>query len=102
VFISTIKVLGQGITLTAASKLFLLDPIWREALEKQVSKWIFHIGQRAPISHVWKFIILSIWIEEKVKAYHQNHETFIDLVFTEDEDVEMEEGNEPNVAEESN
>jgi hypothetical protein len=42
-----------------------------------------------------------MWIEEKIKAYHQNHKTFIDLVFTEDEDVEMEEGNEPNIAEES-
>jgi SNF2 family DNA or RNA helicase len=101
VFISTTKVSGQGITLTAASKLFFLDPTWREASEKQVSKRIFRIGQRAPVSHVWKFITPSMWIEEKIKACHQNHETFIDLVFTEDEDVEMEEGNEPNVAEES-
>jgi SNF2 family DNA or RNA helicase len=94
VYISTYVLSGIGLTLTAANKMFLLEPAWRESTEQQGLKRISQIGQTLPNVYIWKLHTPGMWIEEEIQKRHQTHEQFIDLDFSVPNTVEVETDNE--------
>lgn len=64
IFLISLKAGGTGLNLTAADYVFLLDPWWNPAVEKQAMDRSHRIGQDKPV-FVYKFITKDS-IEEKI------------------------------------
>ncbi len=64
VFLISLKAGGTGLNLTAADYVFLLDPWWNPAVERQAMDRTHRIGQDKPV-FVYKFITKDT-IEEKI------------------------------------
>ena len=64
VFIVSLKAGGVGLTITAASKVFLVDPWWNPATEDQAIDRIHRIGQKKNVE-VIRFIVRDT-VEEKM------------------------------------
>ncbi len=64
VFLISLKAGGTGLNLTAADYVFLLDPWWNPAVERQAMDRTHRIGQDKPV-FVYKFITKDS-IEEKI------------------------------------
>lgn len=64
VFLISLKAGGTGLNLTAADYVFLLDPWWNPAVERQAMDRSHRIGQDKPV-FVYKFITKDT-IEEKI------------------------------------
>ena len=60
---------GQGLNLTAAEYVFLLDPWWNPAVEAQAIDRAHRIGQRKPVT-VYRLVSAGT-IEEKVVALQE-------------------------------
>lgn len=70
VFLISIKAGGQGLNLTAAEYVFLLDPWWNPAIEAQAVDRAHRIGQKQTV-FTYKFISKDT-IEEKIMQMQQN------------------------------
>jgi SNF2 family DNA or RNA helicase len=66
VFFLSLKAGGQGLNLTEASYVFLLDPWWNPAVENQAMDRCHRMGQKRPVT-VYRFLTRDS-IEEKVVA----------------------------------
>lgn len=64
IFLISLKAGGTGLNLTAADYVFLLDPWWNPAVERQAMDRSHRIGQDKPV-FVYKFITRDT-IEEKI------------------------------------
>lgn len=64
IFLISLKAGGTGLNLTAADYVFLLDPWWNPAVERQAMDRTHRIGQDKPV-FVYKFITKNT-IEEKI------------------------------------
>jgi SNF2 family DNA or RNA helicase len=64
IFLISLKAGGTGLNLTAADYVFLLDPWWNPAVERQAMDRTHRIGQDKPV-FVYKFITKDS-IEEKI------------------------------------
>lgn len=49
VLLASIKAAGQGLNLTAASRAFIMEPMWNPAAEAQAVDRIYRIGQKRPV-----------------------------------------------------
>lgn len=65
VLLASMKACGVGLNLTAASSVFIVDPWWNDALEKQCISRIHRIGQTAELVRVRKFVVTDS-VEEKI------------------------------------
>ncbi len=64
VFLMSLKAGGEGLNLISATSLWLLDPWWNEALERQASDRIHRLGQTRSVSV--KRLLIRPSIEEEV------------------------------------
>ena len=49
ILLASIKAAGQGLNLTAASRAFVMEPLWNPAAEAQAIDRIYRIGQKRPV-----------------------------------------------------
>ena len=68
-FLISLKAGGVAINLTAASRIFLLDPWWSAAAEAQALDRTHRLGQRRPITAV-RFVMAGT-VEERVLALQE-------------------------------
>jgi len=66
ILIISLKAGGVGINLTVANHIFLMDPWWNTAVEKQAIDRVHRIGQRKPI-FVTRFFV-SDTVEQRIMA----------------------------------
>lgn len=70
ILLASIKAAGQGLNLTAASRAFIMEPMWNPAAEEQAVDRIYRIGQKREVTikryHMARSIELKI-IELKKK-----------------------------------
>ena len=78
VMLLSLKAGGTGLTLTAADHVFLLDPWWNPAVEKQAADRAHRIGQSKPVM-VYR-IITENSIEEKIAELQQSKRELLDAV----------------------
>lgn len=72
IFLMSLKAGGVALNLTAASYIFLMDPWWNPAVERQAQDRIHRIGQYKPIRIV-RFIIKDT-IEERILRLQEKKE----------------------------
>jgi SNF2 family DNA or RNA helicase len=49
ILLASIKAAGQGLNLTAASRAFIMEPMWNPAAEAQAVDRVYRIGQKRPV-----------------------------------------------------
>lgn len=76
IFFLSLKAGGVGLNLTAADYVFILDPWWNPAIERQAMDRTHRIGQNKPV-FVYKFIT-SDSIEEKILKLQNNKQKVSD------------------------
>ncbi len=80
VFLISLKAGGQGLNLTAADYVFILDPWWNPAVEMQAIDRTHRIGQTR---HVFAYrIIARDTVEEKVIALQNSKRDLADAIIT--------------------
>ncbi len=85
IFLISLKAGGFGLNLTAASYIFLMDPWWNPAVERQAIDRAHRIGQENKLN-VFRPIIKDS-VEEKVLILQQSkRELFRDLMAEDDDD----------------
>lgn len=70
IFLISLKAGGTGLTLTAAEYVFILDPWWNPAVERQATDRAHRIGQDKTV-FIYRFITLNT-IEEKILKLQEN------------------------------
>ncbi|KAK7261115.1 hypothetical protein RIF29_27419 [Crotalaria pallida] len=76
IFLMSLKAGGVALNLTVASHVFIMDPWWNPAVERQAQDRIHRIGQHKPIRIV-KFIIENT-IEERILKLQETKELFFE------------------------
>lgn len=82
VFLMSLKAGGVGLTLTAADYVFIADPWWNPAVERQAIDRAHRIGQDKPV-FVYK-LISSGTVEEKILALQEQKTALLESVVQED------------------
>jgi SNF2 family DNA or RNA helicase len=82
VFLLSLKAGGTGLNLTAASYVFLLDPWWNPAAERQAIDRAHRLGQQQPVSAYR--LVSSDTIEDQVLALAASKRELFDGLFGED------------------
>jgi superfamily II DNA or RNA helicase len=78
VFLISLKAGGQGLNLTAADYVFLLDPWWNPAVEAQAIDRAHRIGQTR---HVFAYRLLAAdTVEDKIVALQQSKRDLADAI----------------------
>jgi len=72
IFLMSLKAGGVALNLTVASYVFLMDPWWNPAVERQAQDRIHRIGQYKPIRAV-RFVIENT-IEERILKLQEKKE----------------------------
>jgi len=80
VFLISIKAGGTGLNLTEADYVFILDPWWNPAVEKQAVNRAHRIGQKRNVI-VYKYITENS-VEEKILNLQKSKSELADLVVT--------------------
>jgi len=81
-FLISLKAGGQGLNLTAAEYVFLLDPWWNPAVESQAIDRAHRIGQTR---HVFAYrLITRDTVEEKVLSLQSHKRALADAIINED------------------
>src|SRR5690606_8044633 len=81
-FLISLKAGGQGLNLTAADYVFILDPWWNPAAEAQAIDRAHRMGQQR---HVFAYrLICRDTIEEKVLELQRSKRELADAILTED------------------
>ncbi|MGI9332571.1 MAG: SNF2-related protein [Gammaproteobacteria bacterium] len=84
-FLISLKAGGQGLNLTAADYVFILDPWWNPAVEAQAVDRAHRIGQSR---HVFAYrLIARDTVEEKIVELKQKKQELADAVITADESL---------------
>ena len=78
VFLMTLKTGGTGLNLTAASTVFIYDPWWNVAAEKQAIDRTHRIGQVNKV-HALRLITVGT-IEEKIRLLQEKKQELFDNV----------------------
>jgi SNF2 family DNA or RNA helicase len=84
IFLISLKAGGTGLTLTAAEYVFILDPWWNPAVERQATDRAHRIGQSKTV-FIYRFITLNS-IEEKIlKLQEKKSRIASDIIQVEEE-----------------
>lgn len=84
-FLISLKAGGQGLNLTAADYVFILDPWWNPAVEAQAVDRAYRMGQTR---HVFAYrLICRDTIEDKILELQQQKRSLADAILTEDNSV---------------
>src|SRR5437016_5811831 len=71
ILLASIKAAGQGLNLTAASRAFIMEPMWNPAAEEQAVDRIYRIGQKREVMirryHMARSVELKIMELKKKK-----------------------------------
>jgi superfamily II DNA or RNA helicase len=78
VFLLSLKAAGTGLTLTKADYVFLFDPWWNPAVERQAIDRTHRIGQDKPV-FAYKFVTKNT-VEEKVQTLIERKKELFDEV----------------------
>ncbi|KAL2483663.1 Helicase protein with RING/U-box domain [Forsythia ovata] len=76
IFLMSLKAAGVALNLTVASNVFMMDPWWNPALERQAHDRIYRIGQYKPIRIV-RFVIENT-VEEEILKLKEEKELMFD------------------------
>ncbi len=79
-FLISLKAGGQGLNLTAADYVFILDPWWNPAVEAQAIDRAHRIGQTQPV-FAYR-IIARDTVEEKVLELQDSKRELADAIIT--------------------
>ncbi len=79
-FLISLKAGGQGLNLTAADYVFILDPWWNPAVEAQAVDRAHRIGQSRPV-FAYRFIAKDT-VEEKVVELQRTKKELADAIVT--------------------
>ena len=79
VFLISLKAGGVGLNLTAADYVFLLDPWWNPAVERQAIDRTHRIGQTRPVT-AYRLVARDT-VEEKVLALQERKRALADALF---------------------
>ncbi|MBK8179240.1 MAG: DEAD/DEAH box helicase [Planctomycetes bacterium] len=79
VFLISLKAGGVGLNLTAADYVFLLDPWWNPAVERQAIDRTHRIGQTRPVTAYR--LVASDTVEEKILALQEHKRALADALF---------------------
>ena len=85
VFLISLKAGGQGLNLTAADYVFLLDPWWNPAVEAQAIDRTHRIGQTRPV-FAYRLVARDT-VEEKILALQAGKRDLADAILTEDKSL---------------
>jgi SNF2 family DNA or RNA helicase len=85
VFLISLKAGGQGLNLTAADYVFLLDPWWNPAVEAQAIDRTHRIGQTRPV-FAYRLVARDT-VEEKILALQTGKRALADAILTEDKSL---------------
>jgi SNF2 family DNA or RNA helicase len=85
VFLISLKAGGQGLNLTAADYVFLLDPWWNPAVEAQAIDRTHRIGQSRPV-FAYRLVARDT-VEEKILALQAGKRALADAILTEDKSL---------------
>ncbi|KAK5058940.1 hypothetical protein LTR84_011204 [Exophiala bonariae] len=77
ILLASIKAAGQGLNLTAASRAFIMEPMWNPAAEAQAVDRIYRIGQKRPV-FVKRYLINNS-IEEKIVELQKRKQQLADV-----------------------
>jgi SNF2 family DNA or RNA helicase len=83
VFLISLKAGGVGLTLTEADHVFLLDPWWNPAVEKQAGDRAHRIGQEKPV-FIYRLIAENT-VEEKILALQRKKAEWAEAFFENEE-----------------
>ena len=78
VFLISLRAGGQGLNLTAASYVYIMDPWWNPAVENQAVDRVYRIGQKRSVN-IYRLIIKNS-VEEKVLALQKSKKKLFDDV----------------------
>ena len=82
VFLLSLKAAGTGLTLTKADYVFIYDPWWNPAAEKQAIDRTHRIGQDKPV-FVYKMVTLNS-VEEKILKLQAEKQALFDEILEDD------------------
>ncbi|OAG40078.1 hypothetical protein AYO21_05759 [Fonsecaea monophora] len=77
ILLASIKAAGQGLNLTAASRAFIMEPMWNPAAEAQAVDRIYRIGQKRPV--VVKRYQMDNSIEGKIVELQKRKQQLADV-----------------------
>lgn len=77
ILLASIKAAGQGLNLTAASRAFIMEPMWNPAAEAQAVDRIYRIGQKRPV-FVKRYQMVDS-IERKIVELQQRKQQLADV-----------------------
>jgi len=80
IFLVSLKAGGVGINLTVANHIFVMDPWWNTAIEKQAIDRVNRIGQTKPV-HVTRFVVNKT-VEERALSIQVEKDKMIDRVLS--------------------
>jgi superfamily II DNA or RNA helicase len=84
-FLVSLKAGGQGLNLTAADYVFILDPWWNPAVEAQAVDRTHRIGQTRPV-FAYRLIAKDT-VEEKIVKLQERKRALAEAVITQDDSV---------------
>jgi SNF2 family DNA or RNA helicase len=84
-FLVSLKAGGQGLNLTAADYVFILDPWWNPAVEAQAIDRAHRIGQQQPVMAYR--LIAKDTVEEKILALQAQKRELADSIISEDTSI---------------
>lgn len=82
VFLLSLKAAGTGLTLTKADYVFIYDPWWNPAVEKQAIDRSHRIGQDKPV-FVYKLVTMNS-VEEKILKLQAEKQALFDEILEDD------------------
>ena len=85
VFLISLRAGGQGLNLTAADYVFLLDPWWNPAVEAQAIDRTHRIGQTRPV-FAYRLVARDT-VEEKILELQAGKRALADAILTEDKSL---------------
>jgi superfamily II DNA or RNA helicase len=84
-FLISLKAGGTGLNLTAADYVFLMDPWWNPAVEKQAIDRVHRIGQKRPV-FAYR-LVASDTVEEKIIELQAKKRELADAIITGDKSL---------------
>jgi SNF2 family DNA or RNA helicase len=82
-FLISLKAGGVGLNLTSADYVFMIDPWWNPAVERQAVDRAHRIGQKKSV-FIYKFITKDT-VEEKILALQEKKKNLADSLITTEE-----------------
>ncbi|RMZ91001.1 hypothetical protein DV736_g1760, partial [Chaetothyriales sp. CBS 134916] len=80
ILLASIKAAGQGLNLTAASRVFIMEPMWNPAAETQAVDRVYRIGQKRDV--VIKRYLIKDSIESKIVELQKKKQQLADVTMS--------------------